>query len=191
VRKWLPVGDYIINDEIAIERKTFMDFSQSIIDGRLFKQATKMKLFFPTALLIIESGNLNFSPTNIHPLSIKGAFTNLVIKWKIPILFSQGLEDTASYLWLLGSQHINSNRKRRLSLKIKKHLVLSGKQQIYILSAFSGIGQQLATRLVAHFGSIERFIAASEEELKQVRGVGYKKAVRIRKIITRKTSPYP
>jgi len=41
--KNLKVGDYIINDEIVIERKTTQDFAQSIIDGRLFKQAKNMK----------------------------------------------------------------------------------------------------------------------------------------------------
>jgi len=41
--KNLKVGDFIINDEIAIERKTTQDFAQSIIDGRLFRQAENMK----------------------------------------------------------------------------------------------------------------------------------------------------
>jgi len=41
--KNLKVGDFIINDKIAIERKTTQDFAQSIIDGRLFRQAENMK----------------------------------------------------------------------------------------------------------------------------------------------------
>ena len=36
--KKVSFGDYIINDSIAIERKTARDFLISIIDGRLFSQ---------------------------------------------------------------------------------------------------------------------------------------------------------
>ena len=37
--QFLSAGDYIVNDRIAIERKTYQDFALSVIDGRLFAQA--------------------------------------------------------------------------------------------------------------------------------------------------------
>ena len=60
----LKTGDYIINEEIAVERKTAVDFAQSIMDGRLFKQAaaidhaflnsgfSKILTVFPSPLII-------------------------------------------------------------------------------------------------------------------------------------------
>jgi ERCC4-type nuclease len=47
-------GDYIINGAITIERKTAKDFLISIIDGRLFKQFSKLKEFCKNPILIIE-----------------------------------------------------------------------------------------------------------------------------------------
>ena len=35
----LPVGDYLIEDKIIIERKTLNDFLVSIKNGRIFQQA--------------------------------------------------------------------------------------------------------------------------------------------------------
>ncbi|MGC8850441.1 MAG: helicase-related protein, partial [Candidatus Bathyarchaeia archaeon] len=39
----LPHGDYILSERVAVERKTINDFASSIIDGRLFEQASTLK----------------------------------------------------------------------------------------------------------------------------------------------------
>ena len=62
-----------------MERKTTMDFIQSIIDGRLFRQAIRMKRRFGFSVLIIEGDTLYNTPIDIHPHSIKGALVNLVL----------------------------------------------------------------------------------------------------------------
>ncbi len=38
----LAVGDYFAENRLIVERKTLADFSVSIIDGRLFRQAVKL-----------------------------------------------------------------------------------------------------------------------------------------------------
>ena len=37
----LQTGDYLIDDEVLIERKTIADFATSLADGRLFPQAAR------------------------------------------------------------------------------------------------------------------------------------------------------
>lgn len=49
--KKLSVGDYQINDHIFVERKTTKDFIVSLIDGRLFSQASRLKRFTKDRLL--------------------------------------------------------------------------------------------------------------------------------------------
>ena len=50
---WLTYGDYIISDDIVIERKSVNDFFQSVKSERLFKQIKQMKKD--------KEGNLRFS----------------------------------------------------------------------------------------------------------------------------------
>jgi ERCC4-type nuclease len=38
----LSVGDYCVDGAVLIERKTAVDFAQSLMDGRLFSQAGRM-----------------------------------------------------------------------------------------------------------------------------------------------------
>jgi ERCC4-type nuclease len=52
-----------------------------------------------------------------------------------------------------------------------------------VLQGLSGVGPALAHRLLLEFGSVERVITASEEALMRVRGVGSKKAARIRELV--------
>ena len=52
--KQLDIGDYIINNEIYIERKTIPDFIESLNDGRLFKQVHNLRDGNKRAIMIIE-----------------------------------------------------------------------------------------------------------------------------------------
>ena len=38
----LATGDYLIDDEVLVERKTVADFAASLVDGRLFPQAARL-----------------------------------------------------------------------------------------------------------------------------------------------------
>ncbi len=38
----LELGDYLVENRLLVERKTLSDFAISIVDGRLFSQATRL-----------------------------------------------------------------------------------------------------------------------------------------------------
>lgn len=178
----LKTGDYIVNDEIVIERKTTLDFVQSIIDGRLFKQIAWMKRLFDFAAVIIEGKDL-YTSMDIHPHAVKGALISLALAWQIPVLFSDDKEDTALLLWLLGSQnetmgHEFSHRPGRRPKKIRK-------RQLYVLQGLPQVGPVLATQLLNRFGTVEKVIAAPEEELMQIPRLGKVKARRIRELVSK------
>ncbi len=105
----LRTGDYIIDEKIVIERKTHLDFAQSIIDGRLFQQAAMMRKFFNRSLLIVEGSMESISERiKIHSHAVKGALVSIAVAWQISILFSQDAAETALLLWLIGHQETAS-----------------------------------------------------------------------------------
>ncbi len=53
----LKVGDYVISPETAIERKTIQDLLNSIYDGRLFIQCSRLNENYAKPVLIVE-GNI-------------------------------------------------------------------------------------------------------------------------------------
>jgi len=50
----LTVGDYRIGEEALIERKSGCDFVLSIVDGRLFRQASRLKKQGLRTAILIE-----------------------------------------------------------------------------------------------------------------------------------------
>ena len=67
--KVLEVGDYIISDRVAVERKTAEDFVNSIVDKRLFMQLKDLRKY-QKPILIVEGREFS----RLHENAIKGQY---------------------------------------------------------------------------------------------------------------------
>lgn len=177
----LPVGDYIIEDFVVFERKTHQDFIVSLMDGRLFAQASRMKRNFQRCSIILEGLDLYNTSIDVHPNAIKGALVDLTVIWQVPILYSKTPEDTAFHLWLSGQQYVeaDNNLLKRYGYKPKKE----ANRKLYILQGLPKVGPKLAKALLEYFGSVEKVITSSEEELSEIRGIGRKRAKIIKEVL--------
>ncbi len=168
----LSVGDYMINDEIVIERKTKEDFVQSLLDGRLFVQCAKLRKTGMIPLFIVE-GNPYKTAHHIAPTAIKGALLSINLSWQIPIIKSSGKEDTADIIVMAAKQELNALYfVRKSGRKPKKRQ----NQQHYFIQGLPGVGPKLAHKLLGHFNTIEKIIRADTATLSEVEGIGKKKA---------------
>ncbi len=179
--KRLFIGDYFINRHIAVERKTTRDFILSIIDGRLFSQASRLKRHAEVQLMVIEGTDLFSTGYEIDPQAIKGAIVSLSISWQIPLIFSKTPDGTAEILVMAGFQDVKYQDEilKRAGRRPRRLLT----RKLFLLQGLPGIGPKMAKRMLEHFGSVEKVIAASEHELSCVAGIGRKKASVIREIV--------
>ena len=179
--KKLSLGDYLINGHIVVERKTTKDFIISIIDGRLFTQASRLKKFAEKPVLVIEGRDLYHTGFAMDPRAIKGAITSLSTVWYIPVILSKDLNGTADFLIMAGIQdrEYQSLYVKRSGRKPKRIKSL----KLHILQGLPKIGPKTAHRILEHFGSIEKVITADESELAGIEGIGRKKASLIREIV--------
>ncbi|WP_297505016.1 DEAD/DEAH box helicase [Thermococcus sp.] len=180
----LDVADYVVSEEVGIERKSANDFIQSIIDGRLFDQVERLRKAYEKSVIIIE-GEL-YGIRNVHPNAIRGAIAAVTIDWSVPILFSSGTEETAQFIYLLAKRE-QEERKKEVRLRSEKKALTLAERQRLIVEGLPYVSSTLAKRLLRHFGNVERVFTATEEELQEVEGIGKKKAREIRKVIT---APY-
>jgi Fanconi anemia group M protein len=84
-------------------------------------------------------------------------------------------------LRLLADQATRSHQPvlRRFDRKPKRH----ASRRLFVLQGLPGVGPALASRLLDHFGSIERVVTAEESALADVRGIGTRKAALIRELV--------
>ncbi len=173
-------GDYIINDSITIERKTASDFLISIIDGRLFKQLSNLKIYCTNPILLIE-GNPYKTDLNFNRMAIKGALISAQAIWYIPVVLSRSKEDTTDIFMMIGRQEETyidvvplrgGYRPKRLKSK-----------QLYLLQGLPQVGPMLAKRLIGHFKSVSKIMNATIKELTEVEGIGEVSAKKIREVL--------
>ncbi|AEH24965.1 DEAD/DEAH box helicase [Pyrococcus yayanosii] len=182
--KTLDVADYVVSEDVGIERKSANDFLQSIIDGRLFDQVKRLKDAYPRPLLIVE-GQL-YGIRNVHPNAIRGALAAVTVDFGVPVLFSYSPEETAQFIFLIARRE-QEERKKDVRLRSEKKALTLAERQRLIVEGLPYVSATLARRLLRHFGSVERVFTASVAELMQVEGIGEKIAREIRKVIT---APY-
>jgi DNA excision repair protein ERCC-4 len=175
----LPVGDYSIDDRVIVERKTYADFATSLIDGRLFPQAAALARCPHRSVILLEGPTLPCLP-NVHPHALRGAVISLAVMWRLPVLYARDPADSLRVLRDLARQaNLAGGYLKRYDRKPKRLAT----RKLYLLQGLPGVGPELAHRLLERFGSIERVITAPEDALMQVRGVGPKKAARIRQLV--------
>lgn len=161
----LTVGDYIVND-VVIERKTIQDFKASIVDKRLVSQLTNLKKYSKSFLILEGFKEEDIYSGSIHENAFRGFLLSVILKYKVPIVFTQNSEDSARYISLLA----NKKEKREVSIRASKTLMTKEERVRFILEGFPGIGPVSAKELIKSFGSLRKIINASEEDLKKVLG---------------------
>src|SRR3989344_3258673 len=180
--KQLHVGDYLLSKRVAAERKTIGDFISSIVDGRLFKQLAEMKENFSYPVLIIEGNWLYDTERKVHPNAIRGAIAAVAIDFNIPILWTQNALETAELLLAMAKrEQIDSGKKNAVRGR-KKAKSMNDRQEI-LISGLPNVNTSTAKKLLKHFGSPEKVFTASEDELKNVDGIGPKMAKKIRHVV--------
>jgi ERCC4-type nuclease len=176
----LPIADFVVSANTAIERKAHSDFIASIIDGRIFEQIENLKRFYSRPIVLIEG----FSDRNISENAYKAAIATLVTNG-ITILSTRNLHDSAKTIFWIAKKEQEENLAE-ISVKVGKKPADARKQKEFIISSIPGISSVLAKRLLKHFDSIERIFSASEEEMKKVKGIKKKTAKDIRKLVSSK-----
>lgn len=179
--KVLEVGDYVVSDRVCIERKTAQDFVASIIDPErnLFRQISDLARSYDKPLLILEGRDLY--TRQVNPKSIRGAMVSIAVDYGVPIIPTEDRNETAAVIAILAKReqaegHEPKVHGRKTARTLKE-------QQEYLVSAIPSVGPAVARNLLNHFGSVERIMTASPEELKQVELVGPKIAERIRELV--------
>ena len=117
----------------------------------------------------------------MHPHPVEGALVSLAAMWRPPVLHSPNAEHSLCMLQFLADQTGRPRHQilRRFDRKPKR---LASKR-FFLLQGLPGIGPALAHRLLCHFDSVERVLTVDAATLAEVRGIGAKKAARIRELV--------
>ncbi len=182
--KTLEVGDFVIGPDVVIERKTVEDFLGSLIDGRLMGQLLNMSQAYARPLLILEGNHEElFTMRNVHENAIIGMLSTIALTYRIPIFYTKDAHETAKYIHQMAKrEQLGSDREIRL--RVGRKGFTPSEQKQFLVESLPGIGPTVAKTLLEHFGSIQKLVNASKDELKEVENIGPKKAQAIIDVLT-------
>jgi Fanconi anemia group M protein len=179
----LAVGDYVVSDRVAIERKSVSDFLDTLLgeDRSLFEQARALSRHYARPVLIVEGADL-YGERNVHPDAVRGAIASLAVDFNMSVLHTEDERDTADMLAVLAKRE-QTTRDRAVSAHGEKGAKTLDEQQEYVVSAIAEVGPVTARSLLEHFGTVEAVMTAREDDLLAVDGVGAVTAERVREVV--------
>jgi len=179
----LAVGDYVLSDRVAVERKSAADFVDSMLDAdrSMFEQVGELSRAYARPVMVVEGTNL-YGQRDIAPNAIRGALASLAVDFDVSVLRTEDEADTTELLATIAKRE-QETRDREVSVHGEKTTKTRAEQQEYVVSAIADIGPVTSRTLLEHFGTVEAVMTATEDDLLEVDGVGPVTAERIREVV--------
>ncbi len=178
----LPVADYVLNPEIAVERKSVRDLVSSIYDSRLFYQAARISASYAKPYLLVEGDSKEVEGLAKNLKSYYGAIAEVTLAYGLRVLYTANPKETATAIAeLMGHARAKSPSKAPSEAPPKSKSV--SQQQLYLVSSLPGVGRKLAERLLLKYGTPRRVMSLTLGELALTAGIGWKRAERIKEML--------
>ncbi len=178
----LPVADYVLNPELAVERKSVRDLVSSVYDSRLFYQAAKLSAAYAKPFLLVEGDSKEVETLAKNLKSFYGAIANVTLAYGLRVLYTANQKETAMAIAeLLG--HARAKPLARMPSELPPKAKSVPQQQLYLVSAMPGIGRKLAEKLLSKYGTPRRVMGLTAGELAMTQGIGWKKAEKIKEMM--------
>jgi DNA excision repair protein ERCC-4 len=178
----LAVGDYHIDGTVLIERKSAKDFAQSLIDGRLFRQAKQMADSPLRTAYILEGSTAEWLGLGVSRESMQGALVTLMLIFDLPVFRSSDPTESAQLIFYIGSQLARLRDPEHVPYRQAKAKRKTSRQ-LHVLPGLPGVGPDRAKGLLQRFKTVRTCFSASATELMEVEGIGPKTAAAIDHVI--------
>jgi DNA excision repair protein ERCC-4 len=178
----LPVADYVLNPELAVERKSVRDLVSSVYDSRLFYQAAKLSAAYAKPFLLVEGDSKEVEGLTRNLKSFYGAIANVTLAYGLRVLYTANPKETAMALAELAAQ-ARAKPLVRMPSELPPKSKSVHQQQLYLVSSLPGVGRRLAEKLLSKYGTPRKVMGLTAGELAMTSGIGWKRAERIKETL--------
>ncbi|MEM2338672.1 MAG: ERCC4 domain-containing protein [Nitrososphaerales archaeon] len=175
----LDYGDYFIpgsNGKGAlIERKTVLDLSHTIKEGRWFEQLRGLKSSENgMPCVIIEGSYATLKKfTKWNPEHLNYMIASTVWSWQIPVMWSRNVSETVAILSYIAKNIQRENELKIYPVNYKPKFEDLNEASRYVIESLPLISAVRADALLKHFKSV-RGVFENIEKIDEVEGIGSK-----------------
>lgn len=168
---------------VGVQRKEIRDLFASVRDGRLAREVAQMAGLSRAALVV--EGRPRWTSDGLwcgrEPWSVEAyrSLLHSVADRGIYVARTDSIAETVEWVrswhaWTLKHRHVALRRRPGPGWTAG-----SREWQRWLLQSFDGVGPETADAIIEHFGGLPLRWTVSEEELRQVKGVGPRRARRL------------
>ena len=161
----LESSDYLVGEDIGVERKSVLDLHYSILNRRLWLQLASYRSRLRRLYLLIEGSALYDG--RVSSAGIRGALLEIGDR-AVTVIRSTDVEDSAEWLLRLGARAQRSGLHPRP--RIRRYARVTRPTEL--VAGIPGIGPRRARLLLETFGSVGALEAADSDSLQRVGGIG-------------------
>lgn len=179
----LEVGDYVVSDNCAIERKSASDLASTISGGDrdAFEQIKALSSSYESPILLLEGTLGELYSSNIPDVALRGMLNSFILDFGVHIQFARTQRETAYHIENL-AQREQDDSETTVQAHGSKETDTLADQQVYTVSSMSNIGTKTAKKLLNSLGSVKAVFTASKSELTDIKGIGEATADKIIRI---------
>lgn len=187
----LEVGDYVLSNDVAVERKAHEDLISTLTDDRsIFDQIKDLTSNYVDPLLVLEGGTMDdlYGQAQVSEEAIRGTLASISTDYGVSIVCTTDEEETAKLLRTIARRE-QEESDGEVSAHGEKSTQTTADEQQYIVSAVADVGPVLAQNLLDHFGTVQAVFNADRDELTEVEKVGEATATHIYSIVREEYDP--
>lgn len=185
----LPVADYVLSPEIAVERKSVRDLVSSVYDSRLFSQAARLAASYAKPYLLVEGDSKEVQAAAKNLKSYYGAIANITLAYGLRVISTASHQETAIAIAELLT-HVRAKPMRGTPMETPLRASSLPMQQVYAVSSLPGVGRKLAERLLLKYGTPRKVMSLTAGELSMTAGLGWKRAQKIKDVLDSKYTKF-
>lgn len=174
----LPIGDFVIGDRAVVLCKSAREFTCANMDRTMNFEVALIRESFDFAVLILD-GDPFEAREFIEPIGLISTMAWLQANEGIHVIVSKTLDRTAMIIAAMAAnlQQGPGFTPPLRCMKRKPHQApLPGPLSRYVLEGLPGTRPDTAILLANHFGSVHGVANATLDDLKSVKGMGFKAA---------------
>lgn len=186
--KTLPSGDLCTSDNFfGCERKSQADFISSLVSGKLKQQLIELKQRYQCPLLVVEGydgmQDCILKNIDVNPNTIIGMSTSSLSHYSVPIQYVGGFYEKFT-LGLINKFYDGKQQKYQMEYTPIRRATTRDEYKLNILIGLPNTSRVRAMSLLRQFGnSIKNICNASEDDFKQIDGIGDKLAKQYKEVL--------
>ncbi|BCS92065.1 3'-flap repair endonuclease Xpf [Metallosphaera javensis (ex Sakai et al. 2022)] len=164
----LTVGDYIVADGVAVERKNVFDLMNSVFDKRFFDQLKRLKDVYSRVFILIEGDLEGAKAITTKWKLFNSALVSATVDYGVNILYSVDKRESAEILVALAKRYQEMRVEKPIVLHDKPKFESLDEMQLYLVQSLPNVGGKIALRLLTEFSTIRNICNSSIADLERV-----------------------